>query len=94
MTNNTGCKLVLKDVRHILDMRLNLISVEKLDDTDLINHFGGGKRKFTNGSLIVARRVKEGPLYVMQGNLCSGEVNIVYDNSNLELWYRRLGHIR
>jgi len=84
---------VPKDVRHVPNMRLCLISVGKLDDVGLINHFGGGKQKLTNGSLIAARGVKEGSLYVMQGNLCIGEVNVVHNNSNLELWHRRLGHI-
>ncbi|URD81740.1 hypothetical protein MUK42_22233 [Musa troglodytarum] len=31
---NLGCKLVLKDVRHVVDLRLNLISVGRLDDED------------------------------------------------------------
>jgi len=36
-----GYKLMLKDVRHVLDMRLNLISTQKLD-VGLVIHFGGG----------------------------------------------------
>ena len=91
MTTNTVWKLVLKDVRHVLDMRLNLISIEKLDD-GLINHFVGGKWRLTNESLIVARGVKEGSSYVMQGNLYKGEVNVVHDNLNLHLWHKRFGH--
>ena len=91
MTTNTGCKVVLKDVRHVPDMHLNLISVGKLDDVGLVNHFGGGKWKSRNGSLIVARCVNEGSLYVMQGKLYKGDVNIVQDNSNLALWHKRLG---
>ncbi|URD96234.1 Retrotransposon protein [Musa troglodytarum] len=31
---NLGCKLVLKDMRHMVDLRLNLISVGRLDDED------------------------------------------------------------
>ncbi|URD75525.1 hypothetical protein MUK42_34393 [Musa troglodytarum] len=31
---NLGCKLVLKDVRHVVDLRLNLISVRRLHDED------------------------------------------------------------
>jgi len=34
------CTLVLKDVRHVPDIRLNLISTGKLDDEGHINHFG------------------------------------------------------
>ena len=42
LITNTGCKLMLKDVRHVLDICLNLISTGKLDDVDLVNHFAGG----------------------------------------------------
>ena len=38
-----GCKLILEDVRHIFDIRLNLMSVGKLDDIGLGSHFGEGK---------------------------------------------------
>jgi len=56
---------VLKDVRHVPDMCLNLISAGKLDDAGLVNHFGRGIWKPTKGSLIVARGKKEGSLYFM-----------------------------
>ena len=38
-----GCKLILEDVRHVFDIRLNLMSVGKLDDIGLGSHFGEGK---------------------------------------------------
>jgi len=56
---------VLKDVRHVPDKRLNLISAGKLDDVGLLNHFGGGMWKLTKGSLIVSKGKKEGSLYFM-----------------------------
>jgi len=49
---------MLKDVRHVPDMCLNLISAGKLDDVGLVNHFGGGMRKLTNESIIVAKGKK------------------------------------
>ena len=64
----------------------------KLDDADLVNHFGGGIWKLTKGSLIVAKGKKEGSLYFMRGKLCKGELNVAYNNSNLEVWHRRLRH--
>jgi len=42
---------------------------------------------------IIARGKKEGSLYFMRGKLCKEEVNVAYDNSNLELWHKRLGHM-
>ena len=35
-----GSKLILKDVRHVPDIRLNLISAGKLDDEGFVNYFG------------------------------------------------------
>lgn len=58
LMTNTGHKLVLKELRYVPDMHLNLISVGKLDDAELGNHFGGGKWKLTKGSMIVARGKK------------------------------------
>jgi len=61
-------------------MRLNLISIGKVDYASLLNSFGGGIWKLTKGSLIIARGRKEGPLYFMQGKLCKGELNVAHDN--------------
>ncbi|RDY05562.1 hypothetical protein CR513_10588, partial [Mucuna pruriens] len=41
-------------------IRLNLLSIGKLDDAGMNNQFGGGKWKLSRGSLIVARGKKEG----------------------------------
>ena len=43
LKTNTSYSLVLKDVRHVPDIRLNLIFVGKLDDEGYKNWFGGGK---------------------------------------------------
>ena len=51
---STCCSLVLDDVRHVPDIRLNLLSVVKLDDIRHDSYFGDGKLKLTKGSLIVA----------------------------------------
>ncbi|KAL6320961.1 hypothetical protein AAG906_010770 [Vitis piasezkii] len=74
------CKLVLKDVRHVLEMRFSLISIGKLDDEGYHSHLGEGKWKLTKGSLTEAKLVK-------------GEVNIVKNVASIELWHKRLGHI-
>jgi hypothetical protein len=58
-----GYKLVLKEVRHVPDMRLNLISTGKLDDAGMINQFGVGRWKLSKGSMIIARG-KKGRLLV------------------------------
>ena len=88
-----GSKLILKDVRHVPDIRLNLISAGKLDDEGFINYFGGSKWKLTKGSLVVARGTKTNTLYVMQAKLYKGEINALRKVADIDLWHRRLGHV-
>ena len=51
LETNLGCRLLLKDVRHVPDIRLNLISTGMLDDDGYNNYFGEGKWKLTKGNL-------------------------------------------
>ncbi|WVZ17355.1 hypothetical protein V8G54_010337 [Vigna mungo] len=92
LTIENGTRLVLKEVRHVPEMRLNLISVGKLDDAGMNNQFSDGKWKLYRGSMIVARGKKEGSLYCMQGKTYKGETNVAQEESK-ELWHKRLGHM-
>ncbi|KAJ8476439.1 hypothetical protein OPV22_020166 [Ensete ventricosum] len=60
---NFGCKLVFKDVRHVIDLRLNLILVGRLYDEDFDVRFHRGQWKLSKGSLIVANGKKCHTLY-------------------------------
>ena len=51
-----GCKLTLKNVRRVLDLRLNRMSGFALDKQGYESHFSKGKWKHTKGSLVVAKR--------------------------------------
>ena len=90
---NIGNKLVLKDVRHVLDIHLNLISTGRLDDERFTNYFGENKWKLTKSSLVVTRGKKQNTLYVMEAKLHKGEINAAQQDVSIELWHRRLGHI-
>ena len=63
------CTLTLKDVRHVPDLRLHLISGVALDKMGYDNHFGNGKWKLTKGSLVVA---KGGTLLDFVPDSCEG----------------------
>jgi len=93
LDTDTGCRLLLKDVRHIPDIRLNIISTGKLDDDGYANYFGEGKWKLTKGSLVVAKGRKQNTLYLTQAKLSDGELNAAVRNSSIELWHKRLGHL-
>ncbi|KAM6553699.1 hypothetical protein CsatB_014461 [Cannabis sativa] len=86
LETNVGSKLILKDVRHVLDFHLNLISTGRLDDEGfIINWFGESKWKLTNSSLVVAREKKVNTFYVMEAKLHKGEINAVQKDANIDL---------
>ena len=93
LETSIGNKLVLKDIRHVPNIRLNLISTSKLDDERFTNSFSESKWKLTKGSLVVARGKKQNTLYVMEAKLHKGEINAAQRDVSIELWHRRLGHI-
>ena len=80
LKTNTGCKLVLKNVRHIPDIRLNLISTPVLDKEGYINNFRDGKWKLRRGNLVIARGKKDS-LFRTQAKLWKGVINAVGDTS-------------
>ena len=93
LETNIGCKLLLRDMRHVPDIQLNLISAGKLDDEGYNNNFSDGKWKLSKGSLVVAKGKKTCSLYTMQAKICKGVVNTLENDSSIDLWYRRLGHM-
>ena len=90
---NTGYTLKLKDVRHIPDMRLNLISVSVLDKECYESHLGNSKWKLYKGMLVLARGKICCTLYKTQVKLCKDVVNVAQDDSTPDLWHRRLAHM-
>ena len=93
LESSIGNKLVLKDIMHVPDIRLNLISTGRLDDEGFTNFFAESKWKLTKGSLIVAKGKKLNTLYVIEAKLHKKEINVVQKDASIELWHRRLGHI-
>nr|GEW25209.1 retrovirus-related Pol polyprotein from transposon TNT 1-94 [Tanacetum cinerariifolium] len=59
-----GIELVLHNVKHVPDMRLNIISTGLLDEDGYHNSSGNGLWKVTLGSLIMARGKRESKLYM------------------------------
>ena len=53
LKTNTGSTLVLQNVKHALDIHLNLISVGQLNDDSYHNDLFNGQWKLTKGSLIL-----------------------------------------
>ena len=59
-----GSVWLLEKVRHILDLRRNLISVGQLDDEGHAILFVGGTWKVTKGARVLAHGKKIGTLYM------------------------------
>ncbi|KAF2315489.1 hypothetical protein GH714_039930 [Hevea brasiliensis] len=89
LETNTRTKLLLKDVRHALDVRLHLISTSKLDDDGYFDMFNDGQLKLTKGSLVVARGKKSSGLYWLQASISTNLMNAIESNSSSELWHKR-----
>jgi hypothetical protein len=53
-----GCSLLLKQVRHVPELRMNLVSTRKLDDEGFHIVLGKGGWKIVKGSLVVAKGQK------------------------------------
>ncbi|RVW99369.1 Retrovirus-related Pol polyprotein from transposon TNT 1-94 [Vitis vinifera] len=86
-----GSVWLLENVRHIPDLRRNLISIGQLDDERHAILFVGGTWKVTKGARVLARRKKTGTLYM---TLCPRDIIAVADAStDTSLWHHRLGHM-
>ena len=58
LETSTGCKLVLRNVGHVPEIRLNLLSAGVLDDEGFNNLLGERKWKLLKGRMVVARAEK------------------------------------
>ena len=90
---NTGYTLILKAMRHVSDIRLNLISTNVLDKEGYGNYFRDGKWRLSKGSLVFAKRKICCTLYKTQVKLCKDVVSATQEDSSPNLWHRRLAHM-
>nr|GEW47223.1 retrotransposon protein, putative, Ty1-copia subclass [Tanacetum cinerariifolium] len=90
---DTEMELVLHNIKRVLDMRLNIISIGLLDEDGYHNSSSNGLWKVTLGSLIVARGKRESKLYMTHPKISKSIVNVVDNDDMTELWNNRLGHM-
>ena len=94
LKTNTGCEFRLRNVLHVLDIRLNLISVRKLDDEGYESYFGRQRWKLTKGSLVMARGKKNNSLYITEIKLQKSWTNVMEKEVPIELWHKRQSYER
>ena len=95
-----GMTRTLKNVRHILGMKKNLISLSTLDKEGLKYTGLGGVVKVSKGSLVcLLGDLNASNLYVLRGSTAHGSVSAAaaafnnYEPSKTDLWHMRLGHM-
>jgi len=91
LQTNMGMQLLLRGVKHALDIYFNLIFVQMLDDSGYENHFGSGKWKLSRGNLIVAKGERISKLYWTKALVAKDSVNAM--DMDASLWHQRLSHI-
>ena len=86
-----GSVWLLEKVRHIPDLRRNLISIGQLDDEGHAILFIGGTWKVTNGSKVWTHGKKTGTLYMTSSP--RDTIAVVDASTDTSLWHCRLGHM-
>ncbi|KAK3001961.1 hypothetical protein RJ639_020920 [Escallonia herrerae] len=113
MRNDVTCKMVgigsiqirmhdgivrtLTDVRHVPELRKNLISLGALDSNRCSYRATGGVMRIMKGALVVMKGLKQNSLYLLQGSTVTGTTTIASPsdiNSNTtKLWHMCLRHM-
>eukprot|EP00253_Pinus_taeda_P002476 PITA_02476 len=83
---------LLKEVRHVRDLKKNLISTGRLGGEGCVTTLTDKAWKVTKGALVIEKGEKVGTLYLCNG--ISNSVNaLTSKGADAELWHHRLGHI-
>ena len=113
MGNNAACDVVgrgtirikmhdgivrtLTNVRHVPDLKKNLISLGTLEALGCKYTAEGGVMKVSRSALIVMKACRSGSLYILQGTTVTGSVAVssssLSDSDITKLWHMRLGHM-
>ncbi|KAG8488508.1 hypothetical protein CXB51_016430 [Gossypium anomalum] len=114
MGNNASCKIAgvgaikvkmfdgvvrtLSDVRHVLELKRNSISLSILDSKRYRYTVESVVLNISKGSLVVMKgQRKTAKLYVLQGSTITGDAAIasssLSDDDIIKLWHMRLGHM-
>jgi hypothetical protein len=83
---------LLKEVRHVPDLRKNLISTGQLAGEGCVSIFTDKMWKVIKGSLVIAKGEKVGTLYLCTGNIDS-YISLASTGVETALWHHRLGHM-
>lgn len=84
----------LTQVRHVPDLKRNLISIGMLDQMGCIVKDERGVLRVIKGSMVITKGRKVNGFYVMEGQTTIGEASVTNSGENkTRLWHLRLGHM-
>lgn len=87
-----GNQWLLKEVRHVPDLKKNLISTGQFGGEGCVTNFTDKTRNVTKGAQVLSKGEKVRTLY-----LCNGVSNFVNAltsiGADMTLWHHRLGHM-
>ena len=86
-----GTTLRMKDVRHVPNLKRNLISVGQLATSGCKTIFTDDSWKVTKGAMVMAHGKKQGTLYVTSGT--NTVLAAASSEPDATTWHRRLGHM-
>jgi hypothetical protein len=92
INQRNGNQWLLKEERHVPDLRKNLISTGKLASEGCISIFIDKVWNVTKGSLVIEKGEKAGTLYLCTSNIDSF-ISLAYTGVDTTFWHRRLGHM-
>ena len=72
---NVGSTMMLKDVRHVPDLRMNVFSTLAMDQAGYCNYLGKGRWKLTKGPLVVSKGHACCSLYRTHVKTCKKKFN-------------------
>nr|GEV65679.1 retrovirus-related Pol polyprotein from transposon TNT 1-94 [Tanacetum cinerariifolium] len=90
-----GVFRTITGVRHVLDLKRNLISLSTLEVNGCKYSGEGGVMKIFKGALALMKAIQSGGLYVLQGTIVYGTTEVATSKASLDdskLWHYRLGH--
>ncbi|GJS62213.1 retrotransposon protein, putative, ty1-copia subclass [Tanacetum coccineum] len=91
-----GSSFVLHNVRYILELKRNLISLETLEKERFTVKLQSSKVKVINSSRFVLSEIrKDNCVYSLDGHVMAGELNASVEekDSLAQVWHKKLGHI-
>ena len=96
LKNHDGSTRVLTDVRYILKLEKNLISLGTFESKGFTIILQNGILKVVSGALVLMKGIRRNNLYLYQGSTTVGTTSVVSEAEKVvemsRLWNMRLGH--